>query len=131
MILPSKESLLRHVRKNVPTPVCDVVRAAQYVRMSTEHQQYSIDNQNAAIQDIDEAAHYEFLCKNLGAAVHHCAEQFANDGTLPRSVLKFLKRMADCRLQPRIGCKTFAGKTRPALLGFRWVELRATDCDAG
>jgi hypothetical protein len=28
-----------------------LVPAAQYVRMSTEHQQYSIDNQKAAIQE--------------------------------------------------------------------------------
>jgi hypothetical protein len=74
------------MRKNVPTPVCDVVRAAQYVRMSTEHQQYSIDNQKAAIQDIDEAAHYEFLCKNLeplfttapsnSQTTAHCQDRF-------------------------------------------------------
>jgi DNA invertase Pin-like site-specific DNA recombinase len=146
--------------------------------MSTEHQQYSIDNQKAAIQeyaakhgfvivqtysdvgksgvvirhrtgltkliqdvvggkadyravlvydvsrwgrfqDIDEAAHYEFLCKNSGASVHYCAEQFANDGTLPSSVLKFLKRMAAADFSRELGVKTFAGKTRLALLGFR------------
>jgi len=160
------------------TSLSTPVPAAQYVRMSTEHQQYSIDNQKAAIQeyakqhgfaivqtyadagksgvvirhragltkliqdvvggkadyqavlvydvsrwgrfqDIDEAAHYEFLCKNSGASVHYCAEQFANDGTLPSSVLKFLKRMAAADFSRELGVKTFAGKTRLALLGFR------------
>lgn len=178
MILRSKKNLLRHMRKNVPTTVCDAIPAAQYVRMSTEHQQYSIDNQKAAIeeyakqhgfavvqtycdagksgvvirhragltkliqdvvggkanykavlaydvsrwgrfQDIDEAAHYEFLCKNSGVSVHYCAEQFANDGTLPSSVLKFLKRMAAADFSRELGVKTFAGKTRLAMLGFR------------
>jgi DNA invertase Pin-like site-specific DNA recombinase len=146
--------------------------------MSTEHQQYSIDNQKAAIQeyatqhgfaivqtyadaaksgvvikhragltkliqdvvggkanykavlvydvsrwgrfqDIDEAAHYEFLCKNSGAPVHYCAEQFANDGTLPSSVLKFLKRMSAADFSRELGVKTFNGKSCLALLGFR------------
>jgi len=30
-------------------------------------------------QDIDEAAHYEFLCKSAGIPVHYCAEPFSND----------------------------------------------------
>jgi DNA invertase Pin-like site-specific DNA recombinase len=106
------------------------IPAAQYLRMSTEHQQYSLENQSAAIsryaadhgflivrtyedvaksgllfrnrpalrtmlqdvvghraafkailvldvtrwgrfQDLDESAHYEFLCKQAGAPVHY------------------------------------------------------------
>jgi len=128
------------------------ILAAQYVRMSTDFQQYSIENQKVAIQqyalqhgfvviktytdagrsgvvlksraglkelladalsgnaifkailvydvsrwgrfqDSDEAAHYEFLCKNAGIPVHYCAELFQNDGTLPNSIFKSLKRM--------------------------------------
>ena len=38
------------MRKSIPTPACDPIRAAQYVRMSDDGQQYSIDNQKAAIQ---------------------------------------------------------------------------------
>jgi len=38
------------MRKNAPMPVCEAIRAAQYVRMSTDLQQYSIENQKAAIQ---------------------------------------------------------------------------------
>ena len=38
------------MRRNVPTPVWDPIPAAQYVRMSTDLQQYSIENQKAAIQ---------------------------------------------------------------------------------
>jgi hypothetical protein len=118
-----------------------LVRAAQYVRMSTEHQKYSAANQAEIIalyaaargfevvrtyadegksglnlsgrealqeliadvttgradfsvilaydvsrwgrfQDADMGAHYEFLCRNAGVAVHYCAEQFENDGSI-------------------------------------------------
>src|SRR5215468_12078957 len=117
-----------------------LLRAAQYLRMSTDHQQYSIANQAAAIAlyaaahnigivrsfvdegktgttikgrkalqelmrtvesgtadfesilvydvsrwgrfpDVDESAHYEFLCKKAGIGVRYCAEQFENDNS--------------------------------------------------
>jgi DNA invertase Pin-like site-specific DNA recombinase len=32
-------------------------------------------------QDIDEAAHYEFVCKDAGIPIYYCTEQFSNDGT--------------------------------------------------
>ena len=129
-----------------------LVPAAQYLRMSTEHQQYSLVNQSASIhkyaethgftvvrtysdpaksglflknrrglrdllqdvtggnteykailvydvsrwgrfQDTDEAAHYEFLCKSAGVPIHYCAEAFINDGSLPSSIMKTLKRV--------------------------------------
>jgi len=37
------------------------IRAAQYVRMSTEHQQYSTDNQSIAIRDYAEQRGYEII----------------------------------------------------------------------
>jgi len=154
------------------------VPAAQYVRMSTELQQYSLENQKAAIQeyaeqhgfivvktyvdagrtgvvlkhrdglsnllrdvlsgnagysailvydisrwgrfqDTDEAAHYEFLCKNAGIPVHYCAEQFANDGTLPSSILKTLKRTIAAEFSRELGVKVLNAKKRLAQLGFR------------
>jgi len=126
-------------------------QAAQYVRMSTEHQQYSTDNQMTAIaryaairgyeivrtyadegksglniggraalqslladveagtpgfeavlvydvsrwgrfQDPDEAASYELRCRRAGIAVHYCAEQFENDGSIGSSIIKTVKR---------------------------------------
>src|SRR4029077_16411235 len=39
------------MRNRLLTPVSDPIPAAQYVRMSDEGQQYSIDNQKAAIQE--------------------------------------------------------------------------------
>lgn len=125
--------------------------AAEYVRMSTEHQRYSTDNQHEAIQryaenrgykivrtfadegksglrldgrealkellcevenktanyavilvydvsrwgrfqDPDEAAAIELRCKKAGVAVHYCAEQFENDGSIGSSIIKTVKR---------------------------------------
>lgn len=156
------------------------VPAAQYVRMSTEDQQYSIANQKAAIetyakshgyvvvstyadagksgieikhrqelrrllsdvvsgraeyrailvydvsrwgrfQDVDEAAHYEFLCKSAGIPVVYCAEQFDNDGSLPSSMMKALKRTMAAEYSRELGIKVSAGQRRLALLGFRVV----------
>jgi DNA invertase Pin-like site-specific DNA recombinase len=154
------------------------VPAAQYLRMSTEHQQYSLDNQSAAIQkyaesrgftvlrtysdpaksglslkdrrglrdllqdvtggntgykailvydvsrwgrfqDTDEAAHYEFLCKSAGVPIHYCAETFANDGSLPSSIMKALKRAMAGEYSRELGVKVIAGQKRLAELGFK------------
>jgi DNA invertase Pin-like site-specific DNA recombinase/DNA-binding winged helix-turn-helix (wHTH) protein len=157
-----------------------LIPAAQYVRMSTEDQQYSIANQGAAIadyarrcglevvstyadpgksgisiksrdglrqlladviggkarfqailvydisrwgrfQDIDESAHYEFLCRSAGIPVHYCAEQFSNDGSIASSIMKTLKRTMAAEYSRELGTKVLAGQQRIARLGFRAV----------
>jgi DNA invertase Pin-like site-specific DNA recombinase len=129
----------------------NLIAAAQYLRMSTEHQPYSLENQSVAnakcaqangfeivqtyadssrsgivlkhrdglrrllddvidknvlfrailvydvsrwgrFQDVDEAAHYEFLCRSAGVPVHYCTEPFCNDGTASNTLLKTIKR---------------------------------------
>ena len=154
------------------------IPAAQYLRMSTEHQQYSLENQSTAIQDYaeshgfevvqtysdaaksglvlkrraglrqllqdvvsgkaiyrailvydvsrwgrfqdtDESAHYEFLCKSAGVPVHYCAEQFANDGSLPSLIMKALKRTMAGEYSRELGIKVLAGQKRLAYLGFK------------
>jgi DNA invertase Pin-like site-specific DNA recombinase/DNA-binding winged helix-turn-helix (wHTH) protein len=154
-----------------------LVPAAQYVRMSTEDQQYSIANQEAAIrmyasshgyavvssyedagksgveikhrkalrqllsdvvngragfkavlvydvsrwgrfQDVDEAAHYEFLCRSAGIPVRYCAEPFENDGSPISSIVKNLKRTMAAEYSRELGVKVHAGQRRLALLGF-------------
>jgi DNA invertase Pin-like site-specific DNA recombinase len=126
--------------------------AAQYLRMSTERQEYSLEFQQAVLssyasrngfqivktyldpgksglslkhrtglcqllqdvvsapppyrailvydvsrwgrfQDSDEAAHYEFICRQAGVPIHYCAETFLNDGTMPATMMKALKRI--------------------------------------
>ena len=36
-------------------------------------------------QDVDESAHYEYLCRRAGINVVYCAEQFENDGKIGRA----------------------------------------------
>jgi DNA invertase Pin-like site-specific DNA recombinase len=153
-------------------------RAAQYVRMSTEHQKYSTSNQEEAIahyaaarglticrtysddgksglrldgrdalqtllddvqsgnadfgailvydvsrwgrfQNADESAYYEFICKKAGIAVHYCAEQFDNDGSLSATLLKSVKRVMAGEYSRELSAKVFAGQCRLITLGFR------------
>jgi DNA invertase Pin-like site-specific DNA recombinase len=154
------------------------LRAAQYVRMSTELQRYSIQNQAAAIatfarqknltivrtyvdegrsglrirnragltkliedvssgqadfdhilvydvsrwgrfQDVDESAHYEFMCKQNGIKVAYCAEQFSNDGSLLSSIVKNIKRVMAAEYSRELSVKVHAGQSRIAGLGYR------------
>ena len=44
-IVAATVSLARHMREHAKSTMAGPVRAAQYVRMSTEHQQYSTENQ--------------------------------------------------------------------------------------
>lgn len=43
-------------------------------------------------QDIDQGAHYEFLCRQAGVAVHYCAEPFENEGSPEANLIKQVKR---------------------------------------
>jgi DNA invertase Pin-like site-specific DNA recombinase len=154
-----------------------MLRAAQYVRMSTNYQQYSIENQAAVIaayaqmhqlsivrtyrdegesglkinnrsglirllddvrtgnadfghvlvydvsrwgrfQDIDESAHYEFICKQGGIRVSYCAEEFNNDGSLISSLVKNIKRVMAAEYSRELSAKVHAGQLRFARLGF-------------
>lgn len=155
-----------------------LVRAAEYVRMSTEHQKYSTENQADAIaayaarrgfevvrtyedagksglrldgrvalqaliadvrggradynvilvydvsrwgrfQDADESAYYEFICREAGIAVHYCAEQFENDGSLSATIIKSMKRAMAGEYSRELSAKVFAGQCRLISLGFR------------
>lgn len=154
------------------------LRAAQYVRMSTDYQRYSIQNQAAAIaafaqqsnltivrtymdegrsglrikgragliqliddvnsgqadfdhilvydvsrwgrfQDVDESAHYEFVCKQKGIKVTYCAEQFANDNSLLSSIVKNIKRVMAAEYSRELSVKVHTGQCRVASLGYR------------
>lgn len=154
------------------------MRAAEYVRMSTEHQKYSTENQSEAIaayaarrgfqivqtyadagksglkldgraalqsliddvrsgsaafdailvydvsrwgrfQDADESAYYEFVCREAGIAVHYCAEQFENDGSLSATIIKSMKRAMAGEYSRELSTKVFAGQCRLITLGYR------------
>ena len=154
------------------------IPAAQYARMSTDHQQYSMLSQTTAnqryadvhgftivrsyedpgrsglslkgrvglaqllhdvisgdapfkailvydvsrwgrFQDSDEAAHYEFVCKAAGAPVHYCAETFANDGTLPNTIMKALKRAMAGEYSRELSVRVARAKRLATEKGFR------------
>jgi DNA invertase Pin-like site-specific DNA recombinase len=155
-----------------------LIPAAQYLRMSTDQQQYSLANQADAIahyavengfrvvktysdaarsgltlrrrsglkrllkevvegktefrailvydvsrwgrfQDVDEAAHYEYLCKSSSIPVHYCAETFTNDGTMPALIMKALKRTMAGEYSRELSLKVRAGLERLAKLGYK------------
>jgi DNA invertase Pin-like site-specific DNA recombinase len=152
--------------------------AAQYVRMSTEHQKYSTESQAEIIalyakergfeivrtyedagksglrldgrdalqrliadvrggttefeailvydvsrwgrfQDADEPAYYEFICRGAGIAVHYCAEQFENDGSISATIIKSMKRAMAGEYSRELSAKVFTGQCRLVRLGFR------------
>ena len=74
-------------------------------------------------QDADESAHYEFLCKNAGVPIHYCAELFPNDGSLPSSIFKALKRTMAAEYSRELGVKVFNAQKR-------LVELMADGFDS-
>jgi len=166
----------------MPNPPRSIIKsanhAAQYVRMSTELQQYSPENQATAItryaeshglevvktysdhgrsglsingrsglrrliedvetgsanfnsvlvydvsrwgrfQDADESAYYEYILKRANIAVHYCAEQFENDGSLTSDLLKAVKRTMAGEYSRELSFKVFAGQCHLIELGFR------------
>lgn len=151
-------------------------RAAQYLRMSTDHQRYSLGNQAAGIacfalaenydivrtyedagksgltlhgrpglkrlladvlsgdadfdavlvldvsrwgrfQDPDQAAHYEFLCREAGVAVIYCAEGFANDGAPASTIVKHLKRVMAAEYSRELSDRIRSAKRRQMTSG--------------
>jgi DNA invertase Pin-like site-specific DNA recombinase len=70
-------------------------------------------------QDADESAYYEYLCKEAGIAVHYCAEQFENDGSLSATIIKGMKRAMAGEYSRELSVKVFAGQCRLISLGFR------------
>ncbi len=153
------------------------VRAAAYLRMSTESQNYSLEHQEAAIaayalargfqvvstyadggisgltlqkreglkrlladvlrgaadfsailtydvsrwgrfQDIDESAHYEFLCRSAGVHIEYCAEAFDNDGSMVATLLKSIKRVMAAEKSRDLSETITHTKRRMSLKGF-------------
>lgn len=148
------------------------------MRMSTEHQRYSLDNQSAGIaayaksrgyqvvqtykdagrsglslrgraalkqllsdvmggkapyevilvldisrwgrfQDVDQSAHYEFLCREAGVSVAYCAEAFENDGSATSSIVKQIKRVMAAEYSRELSRKVSRAQRQQARLGFK------------
>lgn len=154
------------------------IRAAQYLRMSSENQRYSTENQQNAIaeyadqhgyqvvasyidagksglslkgrdalrqllgdalgakrlfkailvldvsrwgrfQNPDQAAHYEFLCRQAGISVVYCAEPFGQDEAPVTTIVKHLKRVMAGEYSRELSGKLARAKRQQAELGFR------------
>jgi DNA invertase Pin-like site-specific DNA recombinase len=149
--------------------------AAQYLRMSTDRQRYSLASQSAAIadyatangfqivatyedkaksgvtiakrdalksllsdimadppfsavlvfdvsrwgryQDPDQAAHYEFICREAGVAVRYCAEPFADDGSPTAALIKSIKRVMAAEYSRQLSDRCRASLRRHMLAG--------------
>lgn len=153
------------------------LQAAQYLRMSTEHQRYSLASQADTIaqyaavrgyeinrtyfdpgksgltlrergglqallsdalradrefdailvldvsrwgrfQDLDQSAHYEFLCREAGLEVIYCAEPFENDGSAITAIVKQLKRLMAAEYSRELSAKVTRARLHQAQLGF-------------
>lgn len=70
-------------------------------------------------QNPDEAAHYEFLCKDAGVNVLYCNEAFPNDGTAVNTILKNLRRSLAGEFSRELSEKVFQAQKRLILHGFR------------
>jgi DNA invertase Pin-like site-specific DNA recombinase len=152
--------------------------AAQYLRMSTEHQRYSMRNQARSIaafaaergyeivrtyadpgrsgltlrgrpglkalladamsgertfsailvldvsrwgrfQDLDQSAHYEFLCREAGAPVVYCAEPFESDGSPATMLVKQIKRLMAAEYSRELSVKVRSAQLLQAGLGHK------------
>ncbi|MBX9778544.1 MAG: recombinase family protein [Xanthobacteraceae bacterium] len=155
-----------------------MIRAAQYLRMSSENQRYSTENQQNAIaeyaarhgysvvasyvdagksglslkgrdalkqllsdalatprafdailvldvsrwgrfQNPDQAAHYEFLCRQAGVRVVYCGEPFGEDVAPITTIIKHLKRVMAGEYSRELSAKLARAKRQQAQLGFR------------
>jgi DNA invertase Pin-like site-specific DNA recombinase len=70
-------------------------------------------------QDMDESAHYEFMCRQAGIQVLYVAETFTNDGSVSSSIMKALKRSMAGEYSRELSVKVLAGQERLARLGFK------------
>ncbi len=154
------------------------VRAAQYLRMSSENQRYSTENQKNAIaeyagqhgyeviasyidtgksglslkgrgalkqllsdalatprtfdavlvfdvsrwgrfQNPDQAAYYEFLCRQAGVRVVYVTEPFGEDVAPITTIVKHLKRVMASEYSRELSAKVVRAKRQQAELGFR------------
>lgn len=66
----------------------------------------------------DEAAHYEFVCRQEGVEVAYCAEPFGEFDAVSRAVLKQLKRVMAGEYSRHLGANVRAGQSRSAAKGY-------------
>lgn len=71
-------------------------------------------------QDPDESAHYEFLCRQAGVAIHYSAEGFAAHDSLLGSLAKSLKRVMAAEYSRELSAKVSRAQAGLAAKGY-WI----------
>jgi DNA invertase Pin-like site-specific DNA recombinase len=69
-------------------------------------------------QDTDQAAHYEFLCRQEKVPIIYCQESFEDDMSPTSSILKLLKRVMAAEFSRELSQKVSRAKLRLAALGY-------------
>jgi len=75
-------------------------------------------------QDPDQAAHYEFICRDAGAEVIYCAEPFQDCDPVTSRIMKALKRVMAGEYSRELSAKIVRGRLRAAAAGL-WVGSSA------
>jgi DNA invertase Pin-like site-specific DNA recombinase len=70
-------------------------------------------------QNPDQAAHYEFLCRQAGVRVVYCAEPFGEDVAPITTIIKHLKRVMAGEYSRELSVKLARAHRQQAQLGFR------------
>lgn len=70
-------------------------------------------------QDVDEGAHYEFVCRDAGIQVLYCAEPFENDGSALASMVKSMKRTMAAEYSRELSAKVSEAQRRFARQGYK------------
>jgi DNA invertase Pin-like site-specific DNA recombinase len=70
-------------------------------------------------QNPDQAAHYEFLCRQAGVRVVYCAEPFGEDVAPITTIVKHLKRVMAGEYSRELSARLSRAKRQQAQLGFR------------
>ncbi len=70
-------------------------------------------------QDVDESAHYEYVCRSAGIEIIYCAEQFENDGSPMAALIKSIKRTMAAEYSRELSAKVFKAQCRFVRLGFK------------
>lgn len=71
-------------------------------------------------QDIDQGAHYEFVCREAGVEIVYTAEPFQNDGDLGGVIVKHLKRAMAAEYSRDLSAKIVKAQRGLAQAGF-WM----------
>lgn len=70
-------------------------------------------------QDADQAAHYEYMCREAGAPVLYCGEAFDNDGGAMATLVKQMKRVMAAEYSRELSAKVARAQRQQARLGYK------------